>query len=73
MAAPVVQRRLLQPGLAVEHRRHPVVAGQHLARNLRVARLVSAKQADKLQSEEKQESAERDEGKSVGGTPRTFA
>ena len=64
--APVIERRLLQPGMAVENRSDPVVARQHFARDLRVAGLVGADQADNLQAEQKEESAEGDERESVG-------
>ncbi len=42
--APVVERRFLQPGMAVEYGSYPVVAGQHFARDLGVAWLVGSDQ-----------------------------
>ena len=48
--------------MAVEHRGDPVVARQHFARDLRVARLVGADQADQLNSGDEEESAEGEEG-----------
>ena len=39
---PVVERRLLEPGLALERRRHPLAGALHLDRDARVAGLVGA-------------------------------
>ena len=44
------------------------MARQHLARDLRVTRLVSADQADQLYSGDEEESAERDESENVNRT-----
>jgi len=44
------------------------MAGQHFARNLRVAWLVCSDQSYNLKSQDEQEAAERDKGQGVGGT-----
>jgi hypothetical protein len=48
------------------------VARQHFARDLGIARLVSADQADQLQSEKEQESTKGDEGQGIGSAARAF-
>ena len=55
---PVVERGLLQPRTTAEHGSNPVVALQHLARDLRVARLIGADQAERSQAVEEEERAE---------------
>src|SRR6478609_11822414 len=55
---PVVKNGLFQPNLAGEHWGDPVMPGKHLARDLGVARLVSAHQPKRIQSEEEKEGAE---------------
>ncbi len=44
--APVVERRLLEPGLSVEARRDPVAGFGHVAGDPGVARFVGADEAD---------------------------
>ncbi len=58
---PVVQRRLLQPWLAVKNRCDVVVAPQHFARNLRVARFIRAHQPEAVTSENRHQSVEKEE------------
>ena len=60
--APVIQRRFLQPGVSVQDGGNPIVPRQHLARDLRVARLIGAQQTDQLNADKEQKSAEGDEG-----------
>jgi hypothetical protein len=59
--------------MSVEYGRDPVVALQHLARNLRIARFVYADEPDKLQPENEKKSAEGKESKSISGTAGAFA
>ena len=66
---PVVERRLLEPGLAAQRGRDPVVTGEHLARHLRVTRLVGSEQAEVCQAEEKQEAAEAGEQQPIHERP----
>ncbi len=54
---PVQQHRLLQPGRAVQRGDDPVMAGQHLAGNLGIARLIRAEQAKCAQSKKEKEKA----------------
>ena len=72
MVRPVIKRRLFEPGLTIQNRSDPIAALQHFARDLRIAGLVSADQADHLKAGEKQESAECDKGENVGGTAGAF-
>src|ERR1019366_5981033 len=69
---PVIKRRLFKPGLTIQDRSDPIAALQHFARDLRIAGLVSADQADHLKAGEKQESAECDKSEKVGGTAGAF-
>ena len=48
------------------------MAGQHFARDLGVAWLVGSDQADQLNSQQEEEAAENDEGKSIGGAASAF-
>jgi hypothetical protein len=54
---PEQQGRLFQPGRAVQRRDNPVMPGQHLAGNLRVARLVRAGQPECAKSKKEKEVA----------------
>src|ERR1039458_5761979 len=69
---PVIKRRLFKPGLTIQNWSDPIAALQHFARDLRIPGLVSAYQADHLEAGKKQESAECDESKKVGGTAGAF-
>ena len=51
---PVEERRLLEPGLALERRRHPLARPVHLDRDARVAGLVRAEEGDRPQAKDQE-------------------
>ena len=63
--SPVEEDGLLKPGVAVEDGSDPVVAGEHFAGDLGVARLVGAEQSDAGEAEEEEKSAESGEQKKL--------
>ena len=63
---PVIQHGFFQPGFALQGGSHPIGALKHLARHLRIARLVGAKQSKRSQAIEAKESAERYQQQNVG-------
>jgi hypothetical protein len=55
---PVEQDGFLQPGVSVQVGSNPGVAGHHLPCDLRIARLIGAKQSNASQAEEEEKSAQ---------------
>src|SRR5689334_11510940 len=62
-SAPVVEGRLLQPRTSMQRRSYEVVVAQHLAGDLRVARLVCASQTKISQPIEEEQQGKSDNGR----------
>ena len=60
--APVIEGRFFEPGLAVEDRGDEVVAGEHFAGDLGVARLIGADQPEGRAAEDGNESIKEEKG-----------
>ena len=62
--APVVESRLFQPGMAPQDGRDVVAAREHLARDLRIARLVGADQAEPIAAKDRAPNRKREKRRS---------
>jgi hypothetical protein len=60
--APVIERRFLQPGFAVEDRGDKVVAGEHLAGDLGVTGFVGSDETERGAAEYRHEPIEEEKG-----------